>query len=154
MINYQKILNKNLLKVFIEILKEIEKNGLDGKNHLYITFATQHSNTSIPEWLLQKYPREMTIVIQHEYYHLNVNKNDFNIGLSFNNKKSDLKISFDSVISFADPSANFGLNYNFHKPNYDNLRKSKNQKKMIIKKNNSNVISFAKYKKINPNNKN
>ena len=96
----------------------------------------------------------MTIVIQHEYYHLNVNKNDFNIGLSFNNKKSDLKISFDSVISFADPSANFGLNYNFNKTNYDNLGKSTNQKKMILKKNTSNVISFSKYKKINPNNKN
>ena len=57
----------------------------------------------------------MTIVIQHEYYHLNINKNDFNIGLSFNNKKTDLKISFNSIISFADPSENFGLNYNFNK---------------------------------------
>ena len=147
MINYQKILNKNLLKVFIDILKEIEKNGLDGKNHLYITFATQNSNTSIPEWLLQKYPREMTIVIQHEYYHLSVNKNDFNIGLSFNNKKSDLKISFDSIISFADPSANFGLSYQFNKSNNNKLKKSKIKKKKISKKYSSKVISFSKYKK-------
>ena len=147
MINYQKILNKNLLRVFIEILKEIEKNGLNGHNHLYITFATQNTKTTVPEWLLKKYPVEMTIVIQHEYYHLSVNKNDFNIGLSFNNKKSDLKISFDSIISFADPSANFGLNYKFNKPNNDKFKKIKNHKKKIKKKNSSNVINFSKYKK-------
>ena len=103
MINYQEILNKNLLKVVIEILKEIEKNGLSGDNHLYITFLTNNPNTSIPKWLLKKYPTEMTIVIQNEYYHLSVNKNYLNIGLSFNNLKADLKIPFDSITSFIDP---------------------------------------------------
>jgi len=147
MINYQKILNKNLLKVFIEILKEVEKNGLDGNNHLYITFATNNPNTLVPKWLLQKYPFEMTIVIEHEYYHLTVNNNDFNIGLSFNNKKSDLTISFDSIISFADPSANFGLNYQFNKLVNNKDKKLKNKKKKIEKKNSTNVINFSKYKK-------
>jgi hypothetical protein len=151
MINYQKILNKNLLNVFIKILKVIEKKGLDGNNHLYITFATNNPNTSIPEWLLQKYPNEMTIVIQHEYYNLSVNKNDFNIGLSFNNKKTDLKIPFDSIISFADPSANFGLNYQFNKSitNKDKMigNKKKSVTNKVRKKNSSNVINFSNYKK-------
>ena len=148
MIDYQKILNKNLLNVFIDILKEIEKNGLDGNNHLYISFKTNNSKNIVPNWLLQKYPNEMTIVIQHEYYHLSVNKNEFNIGLSFNNKKFDLKISFDSVISFTDPSANFGLNYHFNKSDIEILQK---QKKDIKKKrkeyNASNVINFTNFKK-------
>jgi Uncharacterized protein conserved in bacteria len=87
MADYQKILNKNLLNVFIDILKEIEKNGLNGNNHLYISFKTNNQKNILPNWLLQKYPNEMTIVIQHEYYHLSVNKNDFNVGLSFNNTK-------------------------------------------------------------------
>ena len=148
MIEYQKILNKNLLNVFIEILKEVEKKGLDGKNHLYITFATNNSKTSVPDWLLQKYPSEMTIVIQHEYYHLSVNKKNFNIGLSFNNKKSDLTISFDSIISFADPSSNFGLNYQFNKSIEKNNKKIVvKQKKFKKKKNSSNVINFSNYKK-------
>ena len=148
MIKYQKILNKNLLNVFIEILKEVEKKGLDGNNHLYITFATNNSKTSVPDWLLQKYPREMTIVIQHEYYHLSVNKKNFNIGLSFNNKKSDLTISFDSIISFADPSAKFGLNYQFNKSIEQNDKKIVVKKKKSIKKKNStNVINFSSYKK-------
>ena len=148
MIEYQKILNKNLLNVFIEILKEIEKKGLDGKNHLYITFATNNSKTSVPDWLFQKYPSEMTIVIQHEYYHLSVNKKNFNIGLSFNNKKSDLTISFDSIISFADPSSNFGLNYQFNKSIEQNDKKIVvKKKKSIKKKNSSNVINFSNYKR-------
>ena len=149
MIEYQKILNKNLLNVFIEILKEVEKNGLDGKSHLYITFATNNNKTSVPDWLVQKYPDEMTIVIQHEYYHLSVNKNNFNIGLSFNNKKCNLSISFDSIISFADPSSNFGLNYPFNKTIIENKKKNFNKKKQSTKKQNStNVINFSNYKKI------
>ncbi len=147
MINYQKILNKNLLNVFIETLKEIEKNGLQGNNHLYISFATNNSKTLIPDWLLQKYPSEMTIVVQNEYYHLSVNKTNFNIGLSFNNRKSDLTISFDSIISFVDPSCNFGLNYQFNKSDESYKAKSK-KKNPTKKKNSSNILNFSNYKKI------
>ena len=148
MIQYQKILNKNLLNVFIEILKEIEKKGLDGKNHLYVTFATNNPKTSVPDWLLQKYPSEMTIVIQYEYYHLSVNKKNFNIGLSFNNKKCDLIIPFDSIISFADPSSNFGLNYKYNKTTLEDDKKTLVKKKKSIKKKNpSNVINFSNYRK-------
>ena len=57
MINYQNILNKNLLQVFIEILKNIETNGLSGTNHLYVTFTTKNSRNSIPKLLLEKYPK-------------------------------------------------------------------------------------------------
>ena len=148
MINYQKILHKNLLNVFIDILKNIEKKGLDGKNHLYITFNSNNPKNIVPDWLLLKYPHEMTIVIQHEYYHLSVNKTFFNIGLSFNNIKTDLKISFDSIISFADPSSNFGLNYQLN--NSD--KKTEKSEKRVLKKNkkeidNSNVIKFTNFKK-------
>ena len=148
MADYQKILNNNLLNVCIDILKDIEKNGLDGNNHLYITFKTNNSKNIVPNWLLQKYPNEITIVIQHEYYHLSVNKNDFNIGLSFNNKKSDLKISFDSITSFADPSANFGLNYQFNKSDKEIVKKKKKDLKNKEKEYDaSNVINFSNFKK-------
>lgn len=148
MADYQKILNNNLLNVCIDILKDIEKNGLDGNNHLYITFKTNNLKNIVPNWLLQKYPNEMTVVIQHEYYHLSVNKNDFNIGLSFNNKKSDLKISFDSITSFADPSANFGLNYQFNKSDKEIVKKKKKGLKNKEKEYDaSNVINFSNFKK-------
>ena len=147
MINYQKILNKNLLNVFIDVLKNIERNGLDGNNHLYITFKTFEPKNIVPDWLLIKYPDEMTIVIQHEYYHLAVHKSFFNIGLSFNNKKTNLKISFESIISFADPVSNFGLNYQFNKSNKNKGGKKKNILKNKNKVDNSNVIKFSNFKK-------
>ena len=67
MIKYNELLNTKLLEVFIEVLKDIEKNGLNDKNHLYITFNTLNVNNDIPNWLLEKYPDEITILIQYEY---------------------------------------------------------------------------------------
>ena len=144
MIEYQKILDKNMLNVFKDILKNIKENGLSNNNHLYVTFLTNHKHVELPNWLKQKYPQEMTIIIQYEYYDLEINKNNFSITLSFDDIKTNLKINYNAIVSFADPSANFGLI----------LQKSKIQKKVnkkletnILKK--DNVINFSKYKKIN-----
>ena len=123
MIEYQKILDKNMLNVFKDILKNIKDNGLSNNNHLYITFLTNHKNVELPNWLKQKYPQEMTIIIQYEYYDLEINKNNFSITLSFGDIKTNLKINYNAIVSFADPSANFGLI----------LQKNKIQKK--VKKN-------------------
>ena len=142
MIQYQKILDKNMLNVFKDILINIRDNGLSNNNHLYITFFTNHKNVELPNWLKQKYPEEMTIVIQYEYYNLKVNRNNFSISLSFNDIKTNLTIDYKSIISFADPSVNFGLI----------LQKNKTPKK--LKKNleskeskKDNVINFSNYKK-------
>ena len=142
MIEYQKILDKNILNVFKEILINIRDNGLSDNNHLYITFFTNHENNELTNWLKQKYPDEMTIVIQYEFYDLEINKNNFSISLSFNNIKTNIKIDYNSIISFSDPSANFGLI----------LQKNKIQKKVDKKKENknpnkNNVINFSNFKK-------
>ena len=142
MIEYQKILKVNMINVFKDTLKNIRDNGLSNNNHLYITFITNHKNVELPNWLKQKYPEEMTILIQYEYYDLKINKNNFSISLSFNNIKTNLIIDFDSIISFADPSANFGLI----------LQKTKNKKKLNKNTENQtskkdNVINFSNYKK-------
>ncbi len=148
MIDYQKILNQNMISVLKDILKKISKEGLSNNNHLYVTFITNHKKVKIPEWLKKKYPQEMTIVIQYEFYDLEVFKDYFSIVLSFNNLKTKLKIGFDSINSFADPSANFGLQLqtliNKNKEKEDN--KNKNNDKL---ENKNNVINFSKYKKNN-----
>ena len=142
MIEYQKILNKNMLNVLKDILTEISDKGLSGNNQLYITFFTKHKNTELPNWLKKKYPEEMTIVIQYEYSDLKINKNNFSISLSFNDIKTYLTIDYNSVISFADPSVNFGLilqknkEQNKLKNNLDNKNSKKN-----------NVINFSNFKK-------
>ena len=142
MIQYQKILDKKMLNVFKDILINIRDNGLSNNNHLYITFLTNHANVELPNWLKQKYPKEMTIIIQYEYYDLEINKNDFSITLSFGDIKTNLRINYNAIVSFADPSANFGLI----------LQKSKIQKKVNKKLENNkskkdNVINFSNYKK-------
>ena len=146
MIDYQKILNQNMISVLKDILKKISKEGLSNNNHLYVTFITNHKKVEIPEWLKKKYPQEMTIVIQYEFYDLEVFKDYFSIVLSFNNLKTKLKIGFDSVNSFSDPSANFGLQLKTLINKKKEKEDSKNKNKL---KNKNNVINFSKYKKNN-----
>ena len=142
MIEYQKILDKNMLNVFKEILINIRDKGLSNNNHLYVTFFTNHENVKLPNWLRQKYPDEMTIVIQYEYDDLEINKNNFSISLSFNDIKTNIKIDYNSIVSFADPSANFGLILQKNK-----IQKKLNKKKENKKRNKNNVINFSNFKK-------
>ena len=142
MIEYQKILEKNTLNVFIDVLKNIRDNGLSDNNHLYITFLTNHNDVDLPNWLKKKYPEEMTIIIQYEYSNIKINKNNFSISLSFNDILTTLKIGYKAVISFADPSANFGLILQVKK-NSKKLKRNLENKKT----NTDNVINFSNYKK-------
>ena len=142
MIEYQKILDENMLNVFKDILISIRDEGLSNNNHLYITFNTNHQKVVLPNWLRQKYPEEMTIVIQYEYYDLEINKNNFSISLSFNDVKTNLKVDYSAIISFADPSANFGL---ILKKNRNQNEKNNKLEKNKLSKNN--VINFSNFKK-------
>ena len=142
MIEYQKILDKNMLNVFKDILINIRDNGLSNNNHLFITFFTNNKNVEIPNWLKQKYPKEMTIIIQYEYYDLEINKNDFSITLSFGDIKTNLKINYNAIVSFADPSANFGLILQKNK-----IQMKVNKKLENNKSKKDNIINFSNYKK-------
>ena len=142
MIEYQKILDKNMLNVLKDILKNIKDNGLSNNNHLYITFLTNHKNVELPNWIKQKYPDEMTIVIQYEYNDLKVNKNNFSIFLSFQDIMVNLIIDYDSILSFADPSANFGLILQKNK-----IKKKVKQDSKINNSSKNNVINLSNYKK-------
>ena len=142
MIEYQKILDKNMLNVLKDILKDIRDNGLSNNNHLYITFLTNHKNVELPIWLRQNYPQEMTIIIQFEYYDLEINENNFSITLSFDDIKTNLKINYNAIVSFADPSANFGLILQKNK-----IQRKVNKKLENNKSKKDNVINFSNYKK-------
>ncbi len=132
-IEYNKILKKNLGNVLKEVLKIISKEGLIKGHHLFITFDPNDKKTKIPEWLKKKHPEIMTIVLQYEYWDLIVRKEDFSIGLSFDDIKTKITISFESVISFADPYANFGLKIQDKESKKDNERKTTKKSDKIIK---------------------
>jgi len=147
-INYPKILKKNMTNVLKDVLHEIESNEIKEGHCLYITFNTNKNNVILPKWLNKKHPKEMTIVIQHEYWNLKVLEKKFEILLSFNNVKVNLTVPFESIISFADPYANFGLRINSEENNLKRKKDKINVNKKIIKKKN-NVIDFTKFKKLN-----
>ena len=110
-INYDRLIEKSLKHVVVEALKIAERQGLPGENHFYITFNTTHPDTIISENLQKQYPHEMTIVIQHQYANLTVEKTSFSIDLSFNGIEHTLSIPFDAITYFGDPFAKFGLSF-------------------------------------------
>ena len=147
-INYSKILKNNMINVLKDVLTNIKKNGLQENHHLYITFKTNSKKVIIPQWLLDKFPREMTIVIQHEYWNYDVTNDHFEITLSFNDIKTDLLIPFSSVISFADPYANFGLKLIQEKiMSNENINKKKQKLKNNKNSKKDNVIELNKFRK-------
>ena len=110
-INYDKLIEKSLKYVVVEALKIVERQGLPGENHFYITFKTDHPKTQISDSLRAQYPHDMTIVIQHQFANLIVGKESFSIDLSFNNIEQTLTIPFDAITYFGDPYAKFGLSF-------------------------------------------
>ena len=111
MIRYQKYIQKALLSVVAEVLKEVSENGLCGAQHFYISFKTDFKGVQIPSFLKQTYPDEMTIVLQHQFKNLEVSDDFFQVDLSFKGHFQTLKIPFNSLTSFADPSEQFMLSF-------------------------------------------
>ena len=111
-INYDKLIEKSLKNVVIEALKMAEDNGLPGEHHFYITFKTNHPRTRISAQLMNQYPEEMTIVLQHQFSNLMVLDDKFSVDLSFGGMLQNLIIPFEAIIYFADPYAKFGLSFN------------------------------------------
>lgn len=111
-INYDKLIEKSLKNVVVEALKIAEKQGLPGEHHFYITFKTNHAQTKLSAQLMNQYPEEMTIVLQHQFSNLNIEKTLFTVDLSFGGILQTLVIPYDAITYFADPHAKFGLSFN------------------------------------------
>jgi hypothetical protein len=106
------LLAQNALKgVVREALRIAETTGLPGEHHFYIAFNTRHPGVQLSEKISQRYPREMTIVLQHQYWNLHVHDDHFEVELSFDNVPEHLVIPFDAVKGFLDPAVQFGLQF-------------------------------------------
>ncbi|MBO6826599.1 MAG: hypothetical protein JJ879_10390 [Sneathiella sp.] len=110
--NYNILVEQALLDVVRKSLQHAAENGLVGQQHFYVTFKTHHPGVSIPDHLRERYKDEMTIVLQHQYWDLTVDDEKFSIGLSFNHQRETLVIPLDAITAFADPSVQFGLQFN------------------------------------------
>ena len=108
---YDKMVERALRGGVGQGLDEAVKDGLVGDHHFYITFLTEHAGVTLPPYLRERYPGEMTIVLQHQFYDLEVNEERFTVMLSFNNVPERLTIPLSAITIFADPSVNFALQF-------------------------------------------
>ena len=110
-IDYGKKMRHAMLGLVADVLQDVADHGLPGEHHFFITFDTMHPDVEIADWLSDRYPGEMTVVIQHWFDDLNVTDEGFTITLNFGENPETLYIPYDSIQTFVDPSVEFGLRF-------------------------------------------
>ena len=113
-IDYPALIDEAMRGVVKRVLGMVAKEGLPGKHHFFVSFATNFPGARISPQLRERYPDEMTIVMQHQYWDLKVMDDHFSIMLSFNNVPEKLVVPYASLTAFADPSIKFGLQFHSH----------------------------------------
>src|SRR5262245_15331765 len=112
LIPYDEIVQDALRAVVGRVLGEVaQSGGLPGEHHFYITFKTRAPGVSIPKHLIERFPDEMTIVIQHRFWDLKVEDDSFSVGLSFGGVPATLHVPFAAVTQFHDPAVEFALTF-------------------------------------------
>jgi uncharacterized protein len=114
--DYAAMVETALRGVVREALGRVARNGLRGDHHFYLTFRTAAPGVQLPDYLREKFPDEMTIVLQHQFWQLTVEEAGFSVGLSFQSKVERLTIPFAALTGFADPSVQFGLQFQTPEP--------------------------------------
>ena len=154
-INYKALIENAMLSMVRDILKKISQSGLPDNHHFLITFFSESKDVIIPDWMKEKYPDKMTIIIRNWFENLNVTEKKFDISLNFNNTVEHLTIPFSSLELFADPSVDFAISFD----QANNLSNSKTEikaekgeenagkKKNKLNKKNNNVIDLTNFKK-------
>jgi hypothetical protein len=110
-IDYSQLVEQALRDVVRRALARVAETGLPGSHHFFITFRTDAAGVDIPERLQARFPHEMTLALQHEFWDLKVSDTGFSVVLSFDNKPETLTVPFAALLSFADPSVKFGLQF-------------------------------------------
>lgn len=110
-IRYDLLVQEALKGVVRRVLTDAAEQGLPGEHHFYVSFRTVDTGVRISQRLREKYPEEMTIVLQHQFWDLSVTEHAFEVGLSFSGIPERLLVPFDSLTGFFDPSVQFGLKF-------------------------------------------
>ena len=120
-LHYDVWIEDALRSVIRRAISYVSDNGLPGDHHFYITFCTSDSKVEMPDYLRADHPDEMTIILQYQYDSLKVDENAIYATLRFNGKPETMVIPLSSIVSFADPSVNFGLQLKMVHLDYENL---------------------------------
>ncbi len=115
-LNYQAMTEDALRSVMRQALGVAANRGLPGQHHFYLTFRTKFPGVDIADHLHERHPEEMTIVLQHQFWGLDVTDKQFAVTLSFNGQHERLTVPFAAVTAFVDPSVQFGLQFSVSAP--------------------------------------
>jgi hypothetical protein len=110
-IDYEQLMQESLRDVMKKSLTLVAKEGLPGNHHFYISFKTNYPGVDLPDYLREEYPDAITIVLQYEYWDLEINEKSFYITLCFNDVHERIAVPYGAVISFVDPSVKFGIHF-------------------------------------------
>lgn len=110
-LNYPRMLQNALRDVARQALEEVADYGFPGEHHFFLQLSPQHPEVIVPAFLREQYPEELTLVLQNQYWDLEVDEDRFRVTLAFGGKRHRLEIPFDALIGFSDPAANFALRF-------------------------------------------
>ena len=110
-IDYGNLMHQAMRGLIQKVLTRVAAEGLPGAHHFFITFDTMHPDVEIADWLSDRYPGEMTVVIQHWFENLEVTDDGFSVTLNFGDNPEPLYIPYDAIKTFVDPSVEFGLRF-------------------------------------------
>lgn len=110
-IDYGNLMHQAMRGLIKTVLRDVAENGLPGAHHFFITFDTGHPDAELADWLSDRYPGEMTVVMQHWYDNLDIGEDGFAITLNFGDAPEPLYIPYDAIKTFVDPSVEFGLRF-------------------------------------------
>jgi hypothetical protein len=152
--NYKVLIETAMLNMVRDILKKVSKDGLPKNHHFLITFFSNSKGVIIPDWMKEKYPDKMTIIIRNWFENLSVSEKQFEISLNFNNNVERLIVPFNSIELFADPSVDFAISFNqvnsIQRSETENDKEADNKinsKKDESNKKSENVIDLKNFKK-------
>ncbi|WGW02735.1 SspB family protein [Tropicibacter oceani] len=121
-IDYGRLMHRAMRGLIQEVLEGVRDNGLPGDHHFFITFDTGHPDAELADWLSDRYPGEMTVVMQHWYDNLEVTDEGFTVTLNFGDAPERLYIPYDAIKTFVDPSVEFGLRFESQDAEEDEAR--------------------------------
>jgi hypothetical protein len=110
-LDYGSLMHRAMRGLIFNVLEQVRDHGLPGNHHFFITFDTTHPEVQLADWLKDRYPEEMTVVIQHWFDNLVVREDGFSITLNFGDQPEPIQIPFDAIQTFVDPSVEFGLRF-------------------------------------------
>ena len=144
-LNYGVMMERALRRVMSDALSQVAEFGLPGEHHFYITYDTGHPAVVMPAWLREKYPDQITVVLQFEYSDLQVAEDGFSVRMSFSDRPAELFVPFDAVMTFVDPSVEFGLK--FDSTTVEDADEDEDEPDHVEERGSADVVSLDQFRK-------